>query len=163
MEHLLHDTNFWVLVSFVIFAVVAVKLGKAAFINLLDKHIASVRQEIESAENLRVEAQELMAQYQRKYNDAVSEAEEIIKSAQERADEIRKNAEHEALEMTKTREHALQERLSRIEENAYSEIIKEATEIAISTSIDLIYKKLNAKEDAKLIDNTIKTVSEKLH
>lgn len=163
MDYLLQDTNFWVLVSFIIFAFAAVKFGRKAILGVLDTHIDEVRTEIETAENLRVEAQELLAQYQRKYNDAVKESERIIKDAEVQAKEIKQHAESEIEELTKMREKQLQDRLKRIEEQAMADIRKEATDLAVSTAIEIIAKKMSEKDNARLVDATIATLPEKMH
>ena len=47
---ILHDTNFWVAVSFVIFAGLVIKFGRGAINALLDRRIEEIRNEIKSAE-----------------------------------------------------------------------------------------------------------------
>ena len=66
------STN-WVLISFVIFAIGFWKFGLKLLLGKLDGRIEDIRKEIETAESLRVEAQELLAQYQRKQRDAARE------------------------------------------------------------------------------------------
>ena len=62
----LQDTNVWVLLSFILFMALAYYKGKDIILGGLDAKIETIRQEIVTAENMRVEAQELLAQYQRK-------------------------------------------------------------------------------------------------
>ena len=97
MMEFLSDTGSWVLISFLIFAFLAYTKGKAAFLNMLDSRIEAIKNEIETAESLRVEAQELLAQYQRKQRDAAKEAEEAA-AAEEAATEEPEAAEGEATE-----------------------------------------------------------------
>ena len=72
---LLHDASLWLLLSFIIFAGVVFKFGKGALLKMLDDRITGIREEIETAENLRVEAKEMLAQYQRKHKDATKDVE----------------------------------------------------------------------------------------
>ena len=74
IELLSHDTNIWMVFSFIIFFLILVKAGKSAMVNVVDKRIETIKNDLQSAENLHVEAQELLAQYQRKHTNAVKEA-----------------------------------------------------------------------------------------
>jgi len=89
MELLTQDTNIWVAISFIVFCLIAFKLGRKSVVNGLDSRIEDVRSEIENAERLRVEAQELLAQYQRKQRDAEKESKEMISKAKDQAKQLR--------------------------------------------------------------------------
>ena len=65
---------------------IAFKMGRKSVVGALDAKIDEVKSEIENAERLRVEAQELLAQYQRKQRDAEQEAADILKRAQEHSE-----------------------------------------------------------------------------
>ena len=49
MEWLAHDTALWVAISFVLFAIVAYRLGKNSVLTMLDSRINAVRQEIQGS------------------------------------------------------------------------------------------------------------------
>jgi len=95
LEFLSHSTTAWVAISFFIFIAIAYKLGRSSILNGLDSRIDEVKGEIETAERLRVEAQELLAQYQRKQRDAEKEAGEIIDRAQAQATRMTENSKIE--------------------------------------------------------------------
>ncbi len=160
---LLGDATVWLLLSFIIFSVIVWRAGKQAFLNLLDNRIENIRSEIETAENLRVEAQELLAQYQRKHRDAVKDAEDIIANAQTHADEIRKKAEEELEEIMARREKQLKERLDRMEKSAATEIQKYAADLAIKATTEIIAGQLDKKANEKLVDQAIKDVGSNIH
>ncbi len=92
LEALSHDTNLWLVFSFAIFLFILVKAGKGALVTAVDGRIDKIKRELEEAENLHTEAQELLAQYQRKHANAVAEADEILKNAEVYATKIRKQA-----------------------------------------------------------------------
>ena len=81
MTALLQDPTFWTLVAFVVFIVALFKPVKNALIGGLDSRIAQVRTEVEQAQELREEAQALLASYQRKQREAAQEAEDILNRA----------------------------------------------------------------------------------
>ncbi len=163
MMALLEDSTAWLALSFIIFLFILVRMGRKAFIGLLDGRIASVREEIKTAENLRVEAQELLAQYQRKHRDAVKDSQEIIANAEKRAAEITKAAEADLAETSKRREKQLKERLDRLEQSAIGEIQKYAAELSIKATTEIIASQLDKKSNAKLVDQAIKDIPQNIH
>lgn len=159
----LHDTHIWLVLSFVIFLALAWKFGKAAILGALDGRIETIRKDIETAENLRVEAQELLAQYQRKQRDALKDAEAIIETAKNNAEEYRKQAESELTEAMKRREKQLKERLKRMEQNAVQEIRQYAAELAIEATAQIITDKLDKDTNEKLVGQAIENIEKNIH
>ena len=162
MDFLL-DTDIWYAVSFLGFAAILWKYGKPALLGALDSRINAVREELETAENLRVEAQEMLAQYQRKHKDAVKDAEEILTNAKKQAKEIQKKAEVDLDETIARREKQLIERLDRLKQNAKDEILEHASSLAIAATTEIISDTLDKKANTKLVDQTIKGVGKNFH
>lgn len=163
LELLAHDTKLWIAFSFIIFSVIAYMMGRKSITGALDNKIAEIKSEIENAERLRVEAQELLAQYQRKQRDAEKEAAEILSHAKEQAQQIKKQAEKELAESMDRREDQLAERLKRIEENAIAEIQSHAADLAVAASQEMIIKTLDDKLNASLNEGTIKNIAKQLN
>lgn len=163
MDKIIHDPTAWLAISFVLFLFILVKKGRGALLGMLDNRIESIRSEIETAENLRVEAQELLAQYQRKHRDAVKDAEQIIANAEKRAEEITKEAEAELKEISSRREKQLKERLARMEQSAIAEIQKYAADLAIKATAEIISDHLDKKQNASLVDQAIKDLPGNIH
>ncbi len=155
MEALLLDSHFWFTLSFLIFAVIIIKLGLPALNALLDSRIEDIKKDLETSENLRVEAQEMLAQYQRKHRDAVQEAEKIITTANENARQVKENAEADLEAVIRRREDQLTDRLQRMEQNAINEIQSYAADLAMSAATQIIVEKLDKKANAKLVEQSI--------
>ena len=160
---ILHDSSLWLLLSFVIFAGLIYKYGKGALLGMLDARIESIREEIKTAENLRVEAQEMLAQYQRKQKDAAKDAEKIITNAKQQADDIKKQADKDLKETIARREKQLKERVERMKQNAKDEILEYASNLAIAATQEIIADNLDKKANEKLVDDAIKNVSKNIH
>jgi F-type H+-transporting ATPase subunit b len=163
IELLSHDTALWVAISFAIFVAFAFKVGRKSVIRGLDAKIEEIKTEIETAERLRVEAQELLAQYQRKQRDAEQEASEILKKAKEQAKQLTQTAETDLSELMARRETQLTERLRRLEENAIAEIQNHAADLAVAATTEMIIQTLDEKTNAKLNEETIKSLSKHLN
>lgn len=155
------DPTFWVLLSTIIFAIVAWKKGKAPLLEILDSRTDRIRKELEEAERLRVEAQEVLADYQRKYRDAMKTADEIIENASERAANMEREMMAKMDEDLARKETQLVERIERAEKSAIQEIRFKAAEIATSTVTSILSDEMN-KKDSELIDDAIKSLPKKL-
>ena len=163
MEILQHNTTLWVGFSFVIFVLLAVKFGGKAIAVALDKKIAEIKAEIETAERLKKEAQELLLEFQQKQRDAESAAAKIIDQAKASALAVQQAAEAELSESMERREAQLTERLKRIEEKAIADIQNHAADLALKATREIVEKTLDEKAAAGLVDQAIKSVSKYLN
>lgn len=159
---LLNDAATWVLISFCIFAFFAFHLGKGKILGKLDGRIEEIRKEIATAESLRIEAQELLAQYQRKHRDAAKEAEAIVAAARKDADALLKQAESELQETIRRREQHLQERLQRMEEKAIADIRAHAADLAVKATAEIIAEKMDEKANENLVEQSIRQIAGRL-
>jgi len=163
MQDLLVDDYFWYTIAFLMFVGVLIKYALPVINKLLDARIAGIIKNLEEAENLRVEAQEMLAQYQRKHRDALQESQKIIDVAKENAEQYRKNAQAELEATMKLREEQLTARLERMEQNAIGEIQTYAAQLAMKAAQQLIEDKLDKKTNVKLVDDAIKNIGQNIH
>ena len=163
VTHLLQDGYTWYTFSFLIFVGLIVKFGVPVINKGLDSRIEQIKKDLAESESLRVEAQEMLAQYQRKHRDAVKESEKIIATARENAEKFKANAEAELNEIINRREQQLVERLNRMEQNAVNEIQAYAADLAINAATQIIIEKLDKKTNAKLVDQSIENVQSNIH
>lgn len=160
---LLQDTHIWVTLSFFVFVVIAFNVGRKSVLNMLDEKIEHIRKELETAESLRVEAQELLAQYQRKQRDALQESEQIVAKAKEHAEAYQKQAESDLSDLVTRRETQLQARLQRMEESAIKEMHDYASDLAIKAAGKVIADNLDKKTDEALVEKSIANIGKNLH
>ena len=163
MDILAHSTTLWVAISFFLFVFVAYKLGKNSVLGALDKYSDEIKSEIENAERLRVEAQELLAQYQRKQKDAEKEAATILDNAKEQAKQTQKQAKAELKEVMQRREEQLTERLRRMEENAIADIQNHAAQLAVEATRDMIVETMDAGKNADINKSAVSDLSKHLN
>jgi len=163
MEHLLHDEYFWLTLSFILFIGLIFKFGVPVINKTLDGKIEEIKKDIQTAESLRIEAQEMLAQYQRKQRDAMKEAEKIIADARNGAKKVKENAELEINEMMARREAQLKSRLERMENDAINHIKKLAGEIAMAATLQIITEKLDKTHDQSLVEDTLSNLKAHIH
>ncbi|MCB1784318.1 MAG: hypothetical protein KDI13_10015 [Alphaproteobacteria bacterium] len=159
----LQDVHVWYALSFIIFSAIIWQFGVPAIVKFLDGRIAEIRKEIETAETLRIEAQEMLAQYQRKQRDAAQEAEKIIADAKKSAKHFQEKAETDLAESMRRREAQLTERLARMEQQAVNEIKAYAADLAMKMATDMIVEKLDKKTNEKLVGQSIENIEKYVH
>lgn len=163
LEMLQHNTTLWVAFSFLIFVAIAVKFAGKAVIGGLDKKIAEIKAEIETAQRLKQEAQAMLADFQNKQRDAEKNALDIIEQAKASALAVQKQAEYELNETMERREAQLADRLQRIEEKAIADIQNHAADLAMKATREIVEKTLDEKAGSKLVDQTISSVAKYLN
>jgi F-type H+-transporting ATPase subunit b len=163
MHILSTDTGIWVALSFILFAFIAYKLGGKSVVGKLDGKIQEIKDEIENAERIRVEAQELLAQYQRKQQDAEKEAKEMVKNAKAQARAIKKTMQIELDETITRREAQLADRMKRLEENAIAQIQNKAADVAVAATTQMILSAMDEKTQKALVESSVDVISKQLN
>lgn len=158
----LHDPTVWVLFSFLIFIGLAWAFGRKTVLSMLDTRIEAIRDELRSAETLRIEAQELLAQYQRKFRDAAKEADAIVTQAREHAARIRARADADLSEAVRRKEALLETRLKRLEESAIQDLRAQATRLAVEAAERMLREKVDDRANAALVESSLADLSRHL-
>jgi len=159
---LLSDPHFWVLLSTLLFAFIAWKKGRGPLLNMLDSRTARIKAELEEAANLKRQAQALLADYQKKHNDAVQTAKKILDNAHESAALFQKEAERTLAENMKRRETLLLERIARAEASAVQELRHQAADIAAAAAEKLLGDAIG-KKGPSLVNEAIEELPQRLN
>lgn len=158
------NTEFWETVAFVLFfAVVVWKGGFGALNRALDARADKIRNELETAQKLRQDAEALLTTYQKKQREALTEAQVILAAAREDATRIRDQAQNDLTAMLKRREAQAMEKIAQAETAAVQQVRNLAVDVAIAATETLLSKGIDEKTDTALISATLKDISAKLH
>jgi F-type H+-transporting ATPase subunit b len=163
MDHLFHEAEFWVLLAVVIFIIVVWKPARRAIVGALDSRALRIREEIGAAANLREEAQQALAAYQRRQQEAAAEAQLIVNHAKEEAERIAAQSLRDLEETLRRRQLLAQERIAQEEAKALAEIRGIAVDVAISAARQVITASLDERRGAALIDSAIAELPRQLH
>ncbi len=156
------DSTFWVAVSLVIFlALVWRPIAKAAP-KALDDRAAKIKAEIEEAEALRTEAQELLAQYQRKQREARAEAEAIARHAREEAVRLVRDGNARIEATLKRREQSALNRIRRAELEASAQVRARTVDLAVEAATLMLADRIAGPQGDALIDQAIRELPQKL-
>lgn len=161
---MINDPTFWVATAFVAFFIVLVYLKVPGSVGAqLDKRADKIRTDLEEAEALFKEAQDLLASYQKKQRDAAKEAEAIADHAKEEAARMLESGRKRLEDSLARREQLAKDRIAQAEAAAIDDVRIRTVDIAMDATQAILAKGMvDAKSDA-MIDDAIKELPSKLH
>lgn len=129
----------------------------------LDKRAGKISNELDEAQRLREEAQELLAKYQAKQREALKEADEIRAHAKSEADRMLVNAKAELEASLKRREQQAMDRISNLEAQAVAEVRAHVAEIATQATLAMVTKNVTGAKADELVDIAISEIKGRLN
>ena len=160
----LHNTNFVVLLAFILFVAVLVYFKVPSTIgSLLDKRADGIKSELDEARKLREEAMALLASYERKQKEVSAQAERIVASAKDEATVAAEQAKKDLQVSIARRMAAAEEQIASAQASAVKEVRDQAAAVAVAAAREVIADQITATEANKLIDSAISEVETKLH
>ena len=157
-----NDPTLWVAVGFIVLVIGLFKPAKNTLLRALDERTENIRQSLDEAASLREEAQQLLAEYQRKQRDALKETDDIIRQAQAEAKRLEHEGEIELEKTLKRREQLALEKIAQAEVEAIREIRSLTVNIAVEATRSLIAGRLDEVRSNELVDQAIENLSENL-
>tara|TARA_Y100000590_G_C15588480_1_gene965099 strand:+ start:513 stop:1010 length:498 start_codon:yes stop_codon:yes gene_type:complete len=138
------DATFWVAVSFFIFLGLLVYLKVPQKINSsLNNQISEIKKELDEAEKLKVEAKNLLSNYEDKIDKSKKKVREIIDLAKKDSEKMiveRTQKLHQAME---DRKKNAEQKISLMRENA----LKDIKNVSIKISIEAVESLINNSID----------------
>lgn len=163
MSALFSDPTVWVALAFVAFVVAVAKPVASLLPTALDERARKIRADIEEAERLRADAQELLSQYLRKQQQAAREAEDIVSHAREEAMRLAEEGSAKLEQTLARREQMALDRIARAEAQALAAVRNKAIDVSIEAARRLLAEKLSASRAQALIDGAIRDLPKRLH
>lgn len=158
------DATFWATVALVIFlGVVFYFKAPAAISKALDERANRIRNELEEARRLREEAQQLLAEYQRKRKEAEQDAADIVAAAKREADILIDEAQKKTEEYVTRRAALAEQKIAQAEREAINEVRSSAVDIAVEAARTLLAGKIDAKTGTDLFKSSVQEVKSKLN
>ena len=161
---LLGDAEFWVAVAFVIFVAGLGYLGVHKMVaKSLDDRAANIKAELDEARRLKDEAAALLAEYQRKRQQAEGEAQEIIAGAKAEADRLAVEAKAKIEEFVARRTKMAETKIAQAEAQATADVRAAAADAAIAAAEKILTAETKGKLAGELIAKGIEDVRKKLN
>lgn len=161
---LFEDTSFWVSLGFLIVVGIFWRLGVHKNIaKALDERGQKISDELDEARRLREEAQELLAQYQRRQREAESEAAGIIEQAKKDAERLGREAKEKINEQLERRTKAAEAKIARAEAQALSDVRSQTTDLSVKAAKAIIRDRMDSGAQNAMVDNSINDLRSKLN
>lgn len=156
--------EFWVLVGFLAFvAILFYAKAPAIVAKSLDERSNAIRQELDEARRLREEAQQLLADYQRKSREAADEAKDIVGQARQDAEKLAAETRKSLADLLERQTRLAEDKIRRAENQALSEVRTSAVDAALAAAEQLIKTKVQGAAGEALIADSIRDLKGKLN
>jgi F-type H+-transporting ATPase subunit b len=158
------DPEFWVLLAFVIFIGVLVRFGVPKMaLSALDERSARIKQALDEAHRLRSEAQAVLAQYQKKREEAEKEAQAIIVSARIEAERLAGEAKGKVEEFIARRTKMAESKIAQAEAQALADVRAAAADAAVAAAEKILVQTTHGAAAESLIAKGISDLKAKLN
>ncbi|PKQ00652.1 MAG: F0F1 ATP synthase subunit B [Alphaproteobacteria bacterium HGW-Alphaproteobacteria-13] len=154
------DATVWVSIAMLVFLGILVwKKVPAAIAAMLDGKIAEISKQLKEAEQLRLDAESLKAEYEAKLARAAKEADDLRARADAEAEALVAKAKADATALIGRRKQMAEDRIAAAEANALAEVRTAAAKAATDAAAKLIADKHDASADKALVDQAIAAVA----
>jgi F-type H+-transporting ATPase subunit b len=158
------DATFFAFVALAIFLVIVYRAGAHQKIaSSLDSRAARIKQDLEDARRLRLEAEGLLAEYKKKRLDAEKEAQDIIAQAKSEAEAFAADARKKLTESIERRTQQAEQKIAQAEAAAVKDVRNAAVEIAVAAAHGLVADVAKGSKGAALIEESIAAVKARLN
>jgi len=144
------DATFWVAISFIIFfgGLIYLKVPQK-IIELLDKIIGDIKNEISESEKLRSESKALLDSAQNKLDNAKNESKKILDQAKKDSEKLVLELNDKFHKSAEIKKNSATTKISQMKESA----IKEIKNTSIRLAVDAVKKIISTSVDKSKLDN----------
>lgn len=158
------DATFWATVAlFLFFALIVYLKVPGMMTKALDDRSDKIRNDLEEARRLREEAQQLLAEYQRKRKEAEQEAEGIVSAAKREAEALVKDAERKTEEYVLRRTALAEQKIAQAETQALADVKASAVDLAIDAAQAVIGKKMTGAANGDMFKKSLSELKARLN
>lgn len=159
----LHNTNFVVLLAFIVFIGVLLYLKVPSILaGLLDKRAVAIRAELDEARKLREEAKSILASFERRQREAQEQVDRIVGAAREEARATADKAKADLAVSIGRRLAAAEDSIAAAEAAAVREVRERAASVAVAAAGEVLAAQVTAASRRASINAAIDEVSSSL-
>ena len=154
----------WAMIAlFIFFGIVIYLKVPGMMTKALDDRAGKIRSDLDEAQKLREEAQQLLAEFQKKRKEAEKEAADMVAAAKRESDLIIEDA-HKKTEEYVARRAALAElKIGQAERDAVNEVRSIAVDVATEAARAVLAAKVDATAGAELFKDSLTALESKLN
>lgn len=159
----INEPKFWVTAAFVLFVFLSAKKITVLLFSFLDKRSAQIKQELEAARNLRIEAEETLALYKQKQAEFSKEAENILAKARADAETNSLHAQAELKNVLDARIKQATDKIAQEEAAAIADVRNRIVNMALDTARTVIKGQANKMPQDEFIKSAVSDIEQKIH
>ena len=150
------DATFWVAISFFIFFAILIYLKVPQKINnLLTDQINNMKKELDEAEKLKVEAKNLLSNYESKIDKSKKEVTVIINSAKKDSEKTILEKTEQLHQIMENKKKNTEQKIVQMKENALRDIKNISVKISMEAVEHLIKNSIDKNKLEKLYTNSL--------
>jgi F-type H+-transporting ATPase subunit b len=158
------ETENWVAIGFLSFLGLLAYLGAhRKVIAALDQRQARIKSELDQARRLREEAQALLAEFERKAQEAETEAQAIIASAKAEAERLAAEAKAKAEDFVSRRTKMAETKIAQAEAQAVADVRSAAADAAVAAAEKILSTAAKGKVAEDLLLRGIADIKQKFN
>ncbi len=158
------DATFFALVGLILFFVLLAYLKVPGMLaKSLDERAENIRNELAEAKRLREEAQQLLAEYQRKRKEAEADAAQIVAAAEREAAMLTEEAKQKTEEFVARRNALSEQKIRQAEADAIAAVRSAAVDLAIAAAEKVIASKADVGTQETLFKDSLGKVQSRLN
>ena len=153
------DPASWVLIAFIIFVILALVAKAPSMIaKILDSEIEKIKNELNDARKLKEDANSLLADYERKVQNAQKEIEKILDQAKTTAKNHDESARKKVEEYIKRAEQQSIEKITQTEKMALSKVNQEIVSNSIEVAEKIVSENITEDNSKKLFSQSVQQI-----
>jgi len=150
------DATFWVAISFLIFIILLVYFNIPQKIkSYLDESINNIKNQLNDAENLKIEAENILSEHQKKINNSKIEIKTMINKANEETEKNILKTNEDFHKIMESKKKSTEDRIKQMKNQAYKDIKNTSVKIAIESVERLLKNSLDKSKLDKLYLSSI--------
>ena len=150
------DPQFWVAVSFFLFIAAIFNPVKKILTSSLDSQIVDIKNKIEEAEKLKVDAQKTLSELKLRETEVEKEIHQLKSEAKNKINELEKSSESKLLEQIEKRKLLADVRIDQLLRDTNSSIKDYISNAAIEATKNILNKNLTKEKKSELIEESVK-------
>lgn len=160
----LGNTDFVVSISFIIFIAAIIYFKAPKFVaKLIDGQIAKIKGQLREASSVKEDAQTLLANLQKKHEEAEEQANRITEQAQKDKELALEEAKNAIQGLVNRKLQNSREQVRASEAKAIANIRNQAIDLAIDAASEVIFRSMGGDDRRTIIDQSIKDINKYLN
>ena len=150
------DPQFWVAVSFFLFIAAIFNPVKKILTSSLDSQIVDIKNKIEEAEKLKVDAQKTLSELKLREAEVEKEINQLKSEAKNKINELEKSSGSKLLEQIEKRKLLADVRIDQLLRDTNSSLKDYISNAAIEATTNILNKNLTKEKRSELIEESVK-------